>query len=227
MVETGTTAYQDADLVAGLRARDESVFARLVDQWGASMQRVARGHVASDAIAEEVVQDTWVAVLRGIDRFEGRSSLRTWVFRILSNTAKTRGIRERRTVPVSSLAPDGDHGPTVDPQRFRDADDPYPGGWKAFPATWPAAASGSTASSASRWASWSRPRWPSCPRASAASSRCVTCRASTPTRCASCSTCHPATSGCSCTAVAPTSGRASRTTTATRLAGGRRRGDWL
>jgi RNA polymerase sigma-70 factor (ECF subfamily) len=142
VVETGTTAYQDADLVAGLRARDEAVFARLVDQWGASMQRVARGHVASDAIAEEVVQDTWVAVLRGIDRFEGRSSLRTWVFRILSNTAKTRGIRERRTVPVSSLAPDGDHGPTVDPQRFRDADDPYPGGWKAFPATWPAAASG-------------------------------------------------------------------------------------
>ncbi len=67
MVETGTTAYQDADLVAGLRARDEAVFARLVDQWGASMQRVARGHVASDAIAEEVVQDTWVAVLHAVD----------------------------------------------------------------------------------------------------------------------------------------------------------------
>lgn len=142
MVETGTTAYQDADLVAGLRSRDEAVFSHLLDRWGGTMQRVARGHVSSDAVAEDVVQDTWVAVLRGVERFEGRSSLRTWVFRILSNTAKSRGIRERRTVPLSSLTPGADHGPTVDPQRFRDADDQYPGGWKAFPATWPSTGSG-------------------------------------------------------------------------------------
>lgn len=129
-------AFQDADLVAGLVARDEATFARLVDLWGPMMLRVARGHVSTQASAEEVVQDTWVAVLRGVDRFEGRSSLRTWVFRILANTAKTRGVRERRTVPMSSLGGD-DHGPTVDPARFRGPGDPYPGHWSSFPAQWP------------------------------------------------------------------------------------------
>ena len=95
------------------------------------MTRVARSHVSTDASADEVVQDTWVAVLRGIDRFEGRSSLRTWTFRILTNIARTRGVRERRAVPNSSL------GPTVDPARFRGPDDEYPGGWKMFPIEWP------------------------------------------------------------------------------------------
>jgi RNA polymerase sigma-70 factor, ECF subfamily len=131
-------AYDDAALVAGLRARDETVFARLVDAWGATMRRVARMHVSTDATAEEVVQDTWLGVLRGVDRFEGRSSLRTWVFRILVNTARTRGVREHRSVPMSSLGRSDGEGPTVDPDRFRGPDDQYPGGWKAFPGPWPA-----------------------------------------------------------------------------------------
>lgn len=125
----------DVALVAALVARDETTFTSLVDLWGPTMLRVARGHVSTEASAEEVVQDTWLAVLRGIDRFEGRSSLRTWVFHILANIAKTRGVRERRTVPMSSLGDDG--RPTVDPDRFRDAADPYPGGWKSFPIAWP------------------------------------------------------------------------------------------
>ncbi len=95
------------------------------------MTRVARSHVSTDASADEVVQDTWVAVLRGIDGFEGRSSLRTWTFRILTNIARTRGVREQRAVPNSSL------GPTVDPARFRGPDDQYPGHWKMFPIEWP------------------------------------------------------------------------------------------
>lgn len=101
------------------------------------MLLLARTYVSTDASAEEVVQDTWLAVIRGIDRFEGRSSLRTWVYRILVNTAKKRGLREIRTVPWSSLAArDDDLGPTVDPTLFRDADDQYPGGWRSFPQEW-------------------------------------------------------------------------------------------
>ncbi len=144
MVESGTAAEHEADLVAGLRARDEAVFTHLVDRWGPTMQRAARGHVSTDAVAEEVVQDTWLAVLRGIDRFEGRSSLRTWVFRILANTAKTRGVRERRTIPMSSLvgSGSGEGGPTVDADRFRGEGDGHPGGWKRFPSGWPAGGTG-------------------------------------------------------------------------------------
>ena len=97
------------------------------------MTRVARSHVSTDASAEEVVQETWLGVLRGIDNFEGRSTLRTWTFRILTNIAKTRGVREQRAVPLSSL---GDE-PTVDPDRFRGPEDEYPGGWRAFPVSWP------------------------------------------------------------------------------------------
>jgi RNA polymerase sigma-70 factor (ECF subfamily) len=136
---TTERAYDEAALVTGLRGRDEDVFAWLVDAWGATMRRVARTFVSTEATAEEVVQDTWLAVLQGVDRFEGRSSLRTWVFRILSNTARTRGVREHRSVPMSSLGPADDSGPTVDPDRFRGADDRYPGGWKTFPGHWPEA----------------------------------------------------------------------------------------
>ncbi len=125
----------DDELVAALRARDEATFVHLVERWTPVMTRVARAHVATDATAADVVQDTWVAVLHGLDRFERRSSLRTWVFRILTNTAKTRGARDRVAVPWSSL--DAGDGPTVDPARFRGPDDPYPGGWRAFPLPWP------------------------------------------------------------------------------------------
>jgi RNA polymerase sigma-70 factor, ECF subfamily len=127
----------DDVLVGGLRAGDEEVFAGLVSDWSRSMLRVARSFVSTDASAEEVVQDTWLAVIQGVDRFEGRSSLRTWVYRILVNTARKRGVKEHRSVPWSSLSPtDDDRGPTVDPAAFRGADDQYPGGWKAFPADW-------------------------------------------------------------------------------------------
>jgi RNA polymerase sigma-70 factor (ECF subfamily) len=125
----------DEALVAGVPSGDEADFADLVGDWSRSMLVVAQDFVSTEASAEEVVQDTWLAVLRGIDRFEGRSSLRTWVYRILVNTAKTRGVRESRTVPWSSLGGE-DAGPTVDPARFRDADDQYPGGWVSFPQEW-------------------------------------------------------------------------------------------
>jgi len=117
--------------VAALRSRDEGAFRALVESWTPLMTHVARAHVSTDASAEEVVQDAWVGFLRGIDSFEGRSSLRTWTFRILTNIAKTRGVREQRVVPQSSA------GPTVDPGRFRGPEDDYPGGWKVFPVRWP------------------------------------------------------------------------------------------
>lgn len=103
-----TTSEADAVLLGKLRAGHDATFCELVRAWSPSMHRVARRHVPSDAVAEDVVQETWVAVLRGIDRFEGRSSLRTWVFRILINQAKTRGAAERRTVPFSCAFPDDD-----------------------------------------------------------------------------------------------------------------------
>lgn len=133
------TASEDA-IVASLRAGDQATFARLLDEWSRSMLYLARSFVSSEAIAEDVVQDTWLAVISGIDRFEGRSSLRTWVYRILVNTAKKRGVRESRTIPWSSMfSGDEDPGHTVDPALFRSADDQYPGHWREFPATWPSA----------------------------------------------------------------------------------------
>src|SRR3954469_23712938 len=93
----------DADAVARLRAGDQAAFRDLVVGNHAAMVRFASGFVPSTAVAEEVVQDTWIAVIRGIDGFEGRSTLRTWMFRILANQARTRGERERRAIPASSL----------------------------------------------------------------------------------------------------------------------------
>src|SRR3954471_23106173 len=109
----------DIELVAGLRRGDREAFAQLVDGWGPAMLRVARLHVPSHAVAEEVVQETWLAVLRGLPRFEGRSSLRTWVFSILLNQARTRGPRERRVVPFAALRDrfEARHGePAVPPE---------------------------------------------------------------------------------------------------------------
>lgn len=128
----------DLALVARLRAGDRLAFEDLVSMWMPSMLRVARAHVASQAAAEEVVQDTWLGVLRGLDRFEGRSSLKTWVFRILVNQAKTRGVRDHRSVPFSSLAGDDPESdsPTVDPSRFLGPDERYAGHWAAPPPRW-------------------------------------------------------------------------------------------
>jgi RNA polymerase sigma-70 factor (ECF subfamily) len=122
-----TTAGDDAALVAALRDGDESAFAAVVDRHTPAMLRVARGYVASREIAEDVVQETWIALLKGIDSFEGRSSLRTWLFTVLINIAKRRGMQEKRNADVAVMALTGG---TVDPARFRDTGDPYPGHWR-------------------------------------------------------------------------------------------------
>jgi RNA polymerase sigma-70 factor, ECF subfamily len=118
----------ESAVIAALRDGDESAFAELVDLHTPSMLRVARGYVRTHELAEEVVQDTWIALIRGIDDFEGRSSLRTWLFTVMINIAKARGIKEQRAADAAVAAFTGG---TVDPARFRDTDDPYPGHWKA------------------------------------------------------------------------------------------------
>jgi RNA polymerase sigma-70 factor (ECF subfamily) len=124
---------QEARLVEGLRAGDEEVFMELVRALNPSLLRVARMFVPTAALAEDVVQETWLAVVNGIDRFEGRSSLKTWIFRILTNTAKTRGERERRSVPFSALdADDGGFEPAVERSRFTGT-----GHWAVLPRAWP------------------------------------------------------------------------------------------
>jgi RNA polymerase sigma-70 factor (ECF subfamily) len=111
---------QDLRLLERARSGDEEAFAALVRRHSPSLLRVAQMYVPSRAVAEDVVQETWLGVVRGLERFEGRSTFRTWLFRILVNRAKTRGARERRTVPFAALAgaeADGDE-PAVDPSRF-------------------------------------------------------------------------------------------------------------
>jgi RNA polymerase sigma-70 factor (ECF subfamily) len=125
----------DARLVDGLRRKDESAFAELMRMYGAAMLRVARMYVSSRAVAEEVVAEAWLAVLSGIDRFEGRSSLKTWLFRIVANTAKTRGVREARTIPLSALGDDEGES-AVDVDRFFGPDARFPGHWSAPPQSW-------------------------------------------------------------------------------------------
>jgi RNA polymerase sigma-70 factor, ECF subfamily len=126
---------EDARLVEGLRAGDEAAFAAVIRMYGAGMLRVAEMYVSSRAVAEDVVQEAWVGVLRGIGRFEGRSSLKTWLYRIVANTAKTRGVRESRSVPFSSLGDGGDEG-TVDPDRFLGSGERFPGHWAVPPQAW-------------------------------------------------------------------------------------------
>lgn len=122
---------EDPLLVVQLRAGDQAAFAAVVRQWSPAMLRVARVHVRTHSSAEEVVQEAWIGVLRALDGFEGRAQLRTWVFRILVNVAKRRGRLEERVNAELD-------GPTVDPGRFRDSDDQYPGHWRAdaAPADW-------------------------------------------------------------------------------------------
>jgi RNA polymerase sigma-70 factor, ECF subfamily len=130
---------EEHELVQRLRAGDESAFAELIDRYGPTMIRVAQMYVRDRATAEEVVQETWLAVLNGIDRFEERSSLKTWLFRILTNRAKTRGERDGRVLPFSSLASAQaeDDEPSVDPDRFLGPDSATPGAWAAPPRAWP------------------------------------------------------------------------------------------
>ena len=117
----------ESALIASLRAGDEAAFARLVDSHTPALLRVARNYVPSREIAEEVVQETWIALLKGICNFEGRSSLRTWLFACMINIAKARGMRERRDADAAVAAFTGG---TVDPDRFRPAGDQWPGHWK-------------------------------------------------------------------------------------------------
>jgi RNA polymerase sigma-70 factor (ECF subfamily) len=126
---------EDADLVPRLCAGDEAAFALLLDSWSGSMLRLARSIVTTEASAAEVVQETWLAVVGSVSGFEGRSSLRTWVYRILVNTAKRRASQERRAVPWASLRLADE--PTVDPDAFQGADESYPGHWRSFPEPWP------------------------------------------------------------------------------------------
>ena len=108
----------------------------LVDRLQPSMLRVARLYVSTAAVAEEVVQETWLGVLRGLDSFQGRSSLRTWIFRILTNIAKTRGQREGRSLPFASLAGDDLDAPAVDPDRFDSPETSSVGAWSTLPDDW-------------------------------------------------------------------------------------------
>jgi RNA polymerase sigma-70 factor, ECF subfamily len=127
----------EARLLEALRAGDEAAFRQVVEQFYESMVRIAKIYVSDEATAEEVVQETWIAVLRGIERFEGRSSLKTWIFTILTNRAKTRAQRDGRYTAVSF---DGDQDePTVAPERFRPGSDPHwPNIWwdETRPANW-------------------------------------------------------------------------------------------
>jgi RNA polymerase sigma-70 factor (ECF subfamily) len=113
-------AGEDHELVERLRAGDEAAFAELVDRHDRYLRRLARMFVRTDAQADDVVGETWLAVIKGIDRFEERSSLKTWLSRILVNRARTRAVREARQVPFSSLVSADGTGPTVDPSSFRD-----------------------------------------------------------------------------------------------------------
>ncbi|MEO3789243.1 sigma-70 family RNA polymerase sigma factor [Nonomuraea sp. B10E15] len=131
----GSGLPPDDVVVSALRAGDEEMFATLLDTWARGMLRVARSYVSTDDSAEEVVQDTWLAVIGAIDGFEGRSSVKTWVYRILVNTAKRRSVRESRTLPWSAF--ERDAGPAVDPARFNGIDAALPGSWKEAPAVWP------------------------------------------------------------------------------------------
>lgn len=133
-----TTTDPEAELLARLRCGDEQAFRTLVERYNATLLRVARLHVRDRQAAEEVVQETWLAVVSGLERFEGRSSLKTWLFRILTNRAKTRGEREARSVPFSAIVAADAAGddPAVDPDRFQGPADRHPGGWAAPPVSW-------------------------------------------------------------------------------------------
>jgi RNA polymerase sigma-70 factor (ECF subfamily) len=128
-------SVDDEQLVAALRAGDESAFREVVVGYHGAMMRLASFHVSSRAVAEEVVQDTWLAVVKGLDRFEGRSSFKSWVFTILANQARSRGTREHRTVPFASLEAD-ERTLGVPGERFQTPTDRWPGHWSQPPSPW-------------------------------------------------------------------------------------------
>jgi RNA polymerase sigma-70 factor, ECF subfamily len=125
-------------LVEALRRGDSDAYAALVDELTPALLRLAMAHVPSRAVAEEVVQDTWLGVVNGIERFEGRSALRTWIFGILLNIARTRGKREKRTLPISYFQKRAEEGggPAVGPDRFHGGAGELRGAWASPPAEW-------------------------------------------------------------------------------------------
>jgi RNA polymerase sigma-70 factor, ECF subfamily len=129
-------AMDEAALLEALRNGDEAAFMALVDRHSSMLLRVAMMYVPSRAIAEEVVQETWLAFLESLDRFEGRSSIKTWLFRILLNIAKKRGVKERRSIPFSAAWEPDDIEPALDPSRFRGDGDRWPHGWLRSPRDW-------------------------------------------------------------------------------------------
>jgi RNA polymerase sigma-70 factor, ECF subfamily len=135
---TGGVAAAEQELLQGLRARDEAAFSRLIEEYHGPLLRLALTFVSNREAAEDVVQETWIAVLQGVDRFEGRSSLKTWLFRILANRAKTRGVKDARVIPFTALAAaetEADE-PAVDPDRFRPAGEQFAGHWISSPQSW-------------------------------------------------------------------------------------------
>ncbi len=128
----------DLTQLEALRQGDEAAFLALVREFHPALVRIASLYVADHSVAEEVAQETWLGVLKGLERFEGRSSLKTWIFSIATNIATTRGQRERRSLPFSALVEselEADE-PAVPPDRFQTEADKYPGGWVSFPAAW-------------------------------------------------------------------------------------------
>jgi RNA polymerase sigma-70 factor, ECF subfamily len=136
MMPSATDAEFDGALLQALRTGDEQAFAWVINEWSPGMFRLARCYVATDALAEDVVQEAWLAALRGLDGFEGRCRLRTWVLRIVANIAKSWGAREHRVTPFSSAS--FGEGPTVGPERFNPPGEPGGGAWRTLPASWPA-----------------------------------------------------------------------------------------
>lgn len=128
----------ESELIGLLRAGDESAFVTLVERYNAGMIRIARLYVRDRSLAEEVAQEAWLGVLRGLDHFQARSSLKTWIFRIVLNCARTRADREQRSIPFSAAGEALTEGaePAMDSSRFRGPDDPYHGGWVSFPPSW-------------------------------------------------------------------------------------------
>lgn len=129
----------DAELIAALKRRDEATFVGLVGRYQGSLLRLALIHTRSRAVADEIVQDTWLAVIQGIDRFEGRSSFKTWLFRILVNRARTRAERENRSLPFSELIQEASEPgePAVPAERFLGADHPqWALHWAVPPRSW-------------------------------------------------------------------------------------------
>jgi len=127
---------RDVQVAAALKAGDEAAFRDLFERTYPMMKRVALGYVDSDAVAEEVVQETWLAVVKGIDRFEGRSTLGTWIFSILTNQAKSHHGRERRARPFSSIGSGGADEPAIHADRFQKDDEAWPGHWAIPPRPW-------------------------------------------------------------------------------------------